>query len=164
MKWFNYVVTFLFFLNAKNLGRSDDNKRRKEKSMASECVDSSRLQLSLSQAPTVNLSRWRSSKMRNFPELFGTFPTKRGPKIPTSISRKKVFQGDNRRNMQSEQICMYTATKEIAERKTWKKSGFQPINPKRSRLRDASYLIQSSSSSCRSVRVANISLITWEGV
>ena len=49
-----YVVTF-FFLNAKNLGRSDDNKRRKEKSMASECVDSSRLQLSLSQAPTVNL-------------------------------------------------------------------------------------------------------------
>ena len=28
-KWFNYVVTF-FFENAKNLGRSDDTKRRKE--------------------------------------------------------------------------------------------------------------------------------------
>ena len=28
-KWFNYVVT-LFFENAKNLGRSDDAKRRKK--------------------------------------------------------------------------------------------------------------------------------------
>ena len=28
-KWFNYVVTF-FFENAKNLGRSDDAKRRKK--------------------------------------------------------------------------------------------------------------------------------------
>ena len=31
-KWFNYVVTFvLFFENAKNLGRSDDAKRRKKR-------------------------------------------------------------------------------------------------------------------------------------
>ena len=34
-KWFNYVVTssssFFFFENAKNLGRSDDAKRRKNK-------------------------------------------------------------------------------------------------------------------------------------
>ena len=30
-KWFNYVVTlFFFFDNAKNLGRSDDAKRRKK--------------------------------------------------------------------------------------------------------------------------------------
>ena len=29
-KWFNYVVTF-FFENAKNLGRSDDTKRRKKR-------------------------------------------------------------------------------------------------------------------------------------
>ena len=29
-KWFNYVVTF-FFENAKNLGRSDDAKRRRKK-------------------------------------------------------------------------------------------------------------------------------------
>ena len=29
-KWFNYVVTF-FFENAKNLGWSDDNKRRKNR-------------------------------------------------------------------------------------------------------------------------------------
>ena len=29
-KWFNYVVT-LFFENAKNLGRSDDAKRRKKR-------------------------------------------------------------------------------------------------------------------------------------
>ena len=30
-KWFNYVVTFVFFFeNAKNLGRSDDTKRRKK--------------------------------------------------------------------------------------------------------------------------------------
>ena len=29
-KWFNYVVTF-FFENAKNLGRSDDAKRRKKR-------------------------------------------------------------------------------------------------------------------------------------
>ena len=29
-KWFNYVVTFFFFENAKNLGRSDDAKRRKK--------------------------------------------------------------------------------------------------------------------------------------
>ena len=28
-KWFNYVVTF-FFLNGKNMGRSDDAKRRKK--------------------------------------------------------------------------------------------------------------------------------------
>ena len=32
-KWRNYFVTFLFFffLNAKNLGRSDDDKRRKKR-------------------------------------------------------------------------------------------------------------------------------------
>ena len=30
-KWFNYVVTFFFFENAKNLGRSDDAKRRKKR-------------------------------------------------------------------------------------------------------------------------------------
>ena len=30
-KWFNYLVTFLFFENAKNLGRSDDAKRKKKK-------------------------------------------------------------------------------------------------------------------------------------
>ena len=29
-KWSNYVVAFLFFENAKNLGRSDDTKRRKK--------------------------------------------------------------------------------------------------------------------------------------
>ena len=30
-KWFNYVVTSFFFLeNVKNLGRSDDAKRRKK--------------------------------------------------------------------------------------------------------------------------------------
>ena len=29
-KWFNYVVTFFFFENAKKLGRSDDATRRKE--------------------------------------------------------------------------------------------------------------------------------------
>ena len=29
-KWFNYVVTF-FFENAKNLDRSDNNKRRKNR-------------------------------------------------------------------------------------------------------------------------------------
>ena len=29
-KWFNYVVTF-FFLNATNLGRSDNTKRRKKR-------------------------------------------------------------------------------------------------------------------------------------
>ena len=29
-KWFNYVVTF-FFENDKNLGRSDDAKRRKKR-------------------------------------------------------------------------------------------------------------------------------------
>ena len=28
-KWFNYVVTFFFLENARNLGRSDDAKRRK---------------------------------------------------------------------------------------------------------------------------------------
>ena len=33
-KWFNYVVTFFFFENAKNLGRSDDAKRRTKKRMA----------------------------------------------------------------------------------------------------------------------------------
>ena len=32
-KWCNYVVTF-FFENAKNLGRSDDGKRREKKRMA----------------------------------------------------------------------------------------------------------------------------------
>ena len=30
-KWCNYVVTFSFFENAKNFGRSDDAKRRKKK-------------------------------------------------------------------------------------------------------------------------------------
>ena len=31
-KWCNYVVTFFFFFeNAKNLGRSDDAKRRKKR-------------------------------------------------------------------------------------------------------------------------------------
>ena len=29
-KWFNYVVTFFFFENAKNVGRSDEAKRRKK--------------------------------------------------------------------------------------------------------------------------------------
>ena len=29
-KWFNYVVTFFFFENATNLGRSDDAKGRKK--------------------------------------------------------------------------------------------------------------------------------------
>ena len=29
-KWCNYVVTFFIFENAKNLGRSDDGKRRKK--------------------------------------------------------------------------------------------------------------------------------------
>ena len=34
-KWFNYVVTFFFFENAKNLGRSDDTKiMEKKKRMA----------------------------------------------------------------------------------------------------------------------------------
>ena len=33
-KWFNYVFTFFFFENAKNLGRPDDAKRRKKKRMA----------------------------------------------------------------------------------------------------------------------------------
>ena len=33
-KWCNYVVTFFFFENAKNLGRSDDGKRRKKRRMA----------------------------------------------------------------------------------------------------------------------------------
>ena len=35
-KWFNYVVTSssFFFENAKNLGRTDDAKRRKKKRMA----------------------------------------------------------------------------------------------------------------------------------
>ena len=30
-KWFNYVVTFFFFENAKTLGRSDDAKPRKKR-------------------------------------------------------------------------------------------------------------------------------------
>ena len=30
-KWFNYVVTFFFFENAKNVGRSDEAKRRKKR-------------------------------------------------------------------------------------------------------------------------------------
>ena len=30
-KWFNYVVTFFFFENAKTLGRSDDGKQRKKR-------------------------------------------------------------------------------------------------------------------------------------
>ena len=30
-KWLNYVVTVFFFENAKNLGRSDDAKRRKKR-------------------------------------------------------------------------------------------------------------------------------------
>ena len=29
--WFNYVVTFFFFENAKNSGRSDDTKWRKKR-------------------------------------------------------------------------------------------------------------------------------------
>ena len=31
VKWFNYVATFFFFENAKNLGRSDDAERRKKR-------------------------------------------------------------------------------------------------------------------------------------
>ena len=35
-KWFNYVVPFFFFENAKNLGRSDDGRlSEKKKRMAS---------------------------------------------------------------------------------------------------------------------------------
>ena len=30
-KWFNYVVTFFFFENDKNLGQSDDVKREKKR-------------------------------------------------------------------------------------------------------------------------------------
>ena len=30
-KWCNYAVTFFCFENAKNLGRSDDGKRRKNR-------------------------------------------------------------------------------------------------------------------------------------
>ena len=30
-KWFNYVITFFFLENAKNLGRSDDAKQRKKR-------------------------------------------------------------------------------------------------------------------------------------
>ena len=30
-KWFNDVATYFFFENAKNLGRSDDAKRRKKR-------------------------------------------------------------------------------------------------------------------------------------
>ena len=30
-KWFNHVVTFFFFENAKNVGRSDEAKRRKKR-------------------------------------------------------------------------------------------------------------------------------------
>ena len=30
-KWFNYVVTFFFFENAKNLGQSDNAKWRKKR-------------------------------------------------------------------------------------------------------------------------------------
>ena len=30
-KWCNYVVTFFFFENAKNLARSDDGKRRNKR-------------------------------------------------------------------------------------------------------------------------------------
>ena len=30
-KWFNYIVTFFFLENAKNLGWSDDTKGRKKK-------------------------------------------------------------------------------------------------------------------------------------
>ena len=33
-KWCKYVITFFFFENAKNLGRSYDGKRRKKKRMA----------------------------------------------------------------------------------------------------------------------------------
>ena len=32
-KWFNYVVTSFFFENAKNLGQSDDAKRRKKRGL-----------------------------------------------------------------------------------------------------------------------------------
>ena len=34
-KWFNYVVPFFFFENAKNLGRSDDGRLSEKKKMAS---------------------------------------------------------------------------------------------------------------------------------
>ena len=30
-KWFNYLITFFFFVNAKNLGRSDGAKTEKKK-------------------------------------------------------------------------------------------------------------------------------------
>ena len=33
-KWFNYLVTVFFFVNAKNLGRSDGAKTEKKKRMA----------------------------------------------------------------------------------------------------------------------------------
>ena len=33
-KWCNYFVPFFFFENVKNLGRSDDGKRRKKKKIA----------------------------------------------------------------------------------------------------------------------------------
>ena len=29
-KWCNYIVSFFFFLNAKNLARSDDGKQKKK--------------------------------------------------------------------------------------------------------------------------------------
>ena len=38
-KWFDNVVTFFFFENAKNLGRSDDAKRRNKKRMALSAVN-----------------------------------------------------------------------------------------------------------------------------
>ena len=50
-KWFNYIVT-LFFENAKNLGRSDDAKRRKKRGWpndikASICIPCDRVFLNL---------------------------------------------------------------------------------------------------------------------
>ena len=42
-KWFNYVVTlFFFFKNAKNLGWSDDAKRRKKRGWPCICLETMR--------------------------------------------------------------------------------------------------------------------------
>ena len=36
-KWCNYIITFFFFENAKNLGRSDDGKGRKKRGWPNIC-------------------------------------------------------------------------------------------------------------------------------